>query len=196
MAPRKKSKVNEIKPVIFVDWRYTREVAAAKKIRYFDRFLVIKSKKNFLLFFFFLLRNFSDDVKRVLFFNFTFLRNLFIIKFNAIVYNLNCLFEFVYLVNKPAYLLANFKTFCYLEISLDILPKVFKPSFFYKLVRKAFLIFDFYKLYVDTPSFFLLRESLDFVKAIKYNEYIGTNLFFCRYIRTPLVKTYNDYYPP
>lgn len=196
MAKRKKSKDSDVSPLVIKNWRFSREIAADKKIRYFDRFSIIQNKTNFILFYFFILRNFPDDIKRLLFFNFIFLRDFLLYKYNTIVYNLNFLFDFVYLVNKSAFLMSNFISFCYLEISLEISVKIFKSSCFFKLVKKAFLIFDFYKLYVDSHSFFLLRQSLDFVKAIRYNEYIGTNLFFCKYIRIPLVKTYNDYFPP
>jgi hypothetical protein len=195
MAKRKKLQVEQIVYSAPLDLRFSRLSAAENKVLYFDRNCIIKNKNNFILFFFFLLRHFHNDIKRILFLRFKFLRKFFLYKFKIVNYNLNFIFDYFYLVNDFVSLIPNFKSFCFLELSLERSPEIFKPLFFFRAVKRPFLIFDFFKLYIDLSSFFLLQHSLDFVKAIRYNEYIGTNLFFCRYIRTPLIKAYNDNSP-
>jgi hypothetical protein len=137
-----------------------------------------------------------DFFRKSLFSDFYFLRSFLLLRFNVYFFNFNILLADSLVTNDDSDVLVNFRAFCHYEMSLYETVDGINALIFFNHKKDYFILFNFYVLYIDMLSFFLMQQAFEFVKAITYNEYIGTNLFFFPELRTSLIKNFNEQMPP
>lgn len=165
----------------------------------FDLSLFFEKVNLFLTFICQLLLFEKETIRRFFLFNYRFFRNFFFLdNFKQIkIYNLNCILQMQYnLPLKNVRLIADFKSFCMLEVSLFNNFEKFSALYFFKRNNKFILLFDFYTFFTETSTFLLLRETIEYVRALVYRTHIGTRLYYFPRLRTHLVKTTKVFYLP